>query len=139
MQTNVKSGELVFTAKEDLTGKEGRLVALVNDSGKAKVGLPDNATDVCPFVLTDVNGVAGGNVSVLPLSPDRNVRVLLSGTCNPGAKLVLATPNGTVDGAVIALPATAGTYRVVGIAEEGGVDGQLLRIRPFVESVTVSE
>lgn len=138
-QTNIQPGEVVFTAKEDLTGKEARLVVLVNDSGAAKVRLPDAITDLAFYVVTDVNGVAGGPVSVIPLSTCGNVRVALSGTCVPGDVLVLATPDGTVDGMVTKIPTTAGNYRAVGIAEETGVDGQHVRMRPFFGMVTVTE
>jgi hypothetical protein len=64
------------------------------------------------------------------LEPARNVRVTLSGTCVPGDQLVLATPNGTVDGMVVKLPAAAGTYRLIGIAEETGANGQAVLLRP---------
>lgn len=138
MQTNVKTGELVFTAYEDLSGKENRLLVLVNDSGKAKVALPDTVNDLALFCLTDVNGGAGGPVSCLPLITDRELRVTLKGTCVPGDILILATPDGTVDGMVVKMPSTAGTYRTVGVAEEAGVDGQNVKMRPYFSLETVT-
>lgn len=126
-QTNVKSGPIILSSADDLTAKNGYLVKIKNDSGKAKFALPDATTDLALFVVVD-----GGDTTTaaLPLSPDRNVRLKLSGTCVPGDVLVLATPNGTIDGMVKVLPSTGGTYRGLAIAEEVGVDGQLVKARP---------
>lgn len=54
--------------------------------------------------------------------------------------LVLADPGTAADkGKVRVLPAAAGTYRVLAIAEEKGVDGQLVLCRPaMVGNVVVS-
>jgi hypothetical protein len=138
-QTNVQTGQIVLPANEDLTGKEGLLVKIVSDSGAAKVALPDAATDLALFVLTD-GDEADGFVSILPLSPDRNVRLRLNGTCVPGDVLVLETPDGTNDGKVKKLPTAAGTYRGLAIAEESGVDEQMVKARPaMVGNITVTE
>jgi hypothetical protein len=139
MQTNVQPGELIFTAKTDLDGKEGHLVKIINDSGKATVGLPQDQTDNVMFVLTDCYKGAGNRAACLPLSPSYNVRVWLVGTCNPGDVLVLNPNDGASDGKVTKLPVTAGNYRQVGIAEEAGVDGQLIRMRPANDLITVTE
>ena len=105
-QTNVKSGPIILSSADDLTAKNGYLVKIKNDSGKAKFALPDATTDLALFVVVD-----GGDTTTaaLPISPERDVRLKLSGTCNPGDVLVLAVPDGTVDGAVRALPADPGT------------------------------
>lgn len=126
-QTNVKSGPIILSSADDLTAKNGYLVKIKNDSGKAKFALPDLETDLALFVVVD-----GGDTTTaaLPLSPERNVRLKLSGTCVPGDVLVLATPNGTIDGMVKVLPSTGGTYRGLAIAEEVGADGQLVKARP---------
>ena len=137
-QTNTRVGDLPVTAGEDLTGKEDRLVELVNSSGAA-VQLPSANTDYALYLL--VEGAASGeNVTVRPLTPERNVRVLLKGTCNPGDTLVLADVGTAADkGKVRALPASAGTYRGLLIAEEAGVDGQLVLARPNpIGNLTVS-
>lgn len=120
-QTNVKTGRFVIPAGEDLTGMEDRLVMLTHDTGVPEVKLPaanDDAADT-------------ENVSVDPIQAGQNYRVVLDGTCNPGDKLVLADGAGTAakKGKVRALPAAAGTYRVLGIAESSGVDGQLVLMR----------
>ena len=76
-----------------------------------------------------------------PSEAGRTIRVTLKGACNPGDVLVLADVTTAADkGKVRALPATAGTYRGLGIAEEIGVDGQLVLVRPaLIGNITVSE
>ena len=66
--------------------------------------------------------------------------ITLKGTCNPGDVLVLADVATAADkGKVRTLPAAAGTYRVLGIAEQAGVDGQSVLARPaMVGNVTVT-
>jgi hypothetical protein len=95
----------------------------------AEFALPDAETDLALFIITD-GGDEDEDTAALPLSPDRNVRLKLSGTCVPGDVLVLATPNGTIDGMVKVLPADSGTYRGIAIAEEVGADTQLVKARP---------
>lgn len=137
-QTNTQIGQIVLPANEDLTGKEGLLVAVVNDSNVAKFALPDAVSDLALFVLTDGDD-AGGNVAALPLSPERNVRIRLSGTCAPGDVLVPADIDGTKDGMVKTLPSVGGTYRGIAIAEEAGVDGQLVKARPApIGNITIT-
>ena len=75
-------------------------------------------------------GVDGALCSVAPLHGDRNVRLKLKGGCNPGDVIVPAAIDGTEDGKVQALPATPDVYFAIGIAEELGVDGQLVLVRP---------
>lgn len=128
-QSNTKAGEIVLNSSEDLQNKEGYLVKIINTSNVAEFALPDAATDLALFVLTD-GGDEDENSSALPLSPERNVRLKLNGTCVPGDVLVLETPNGTEDGKVKVLPVVGGTYRGIAIAEEAGVDEQLVRARP---------
>jgi len=137
-QSNTQEGQIVLAANEDLTGKEGFLVKIVNDSGVAKFALPDAASDLSLFVVTD-GDEADAYVAALPLSPTRNVRLKLNGTCVPGDVLVLETPDGTNDGKVKVLPAAAGTYRGIAIAEESGVDEQLIKARPaMIGNITIT-
>ena len=137
-QTNTQAGQIVLPANENLTGKEGLLVAIVNASAVAKFALPDAVSDLALFVLTD-GDAAGEKVAALPLSPDRNVRIRLSGTCVPGDVLVPADIDGTKDGMVKVLPVAAGTYRGIAIAEESGVDGQLVKARPaMIGNITIT-
>jgi hypothetical protein len=127
MQSNTQSGLLPIIALEAIAAN--LLVSPVNNAGVLNVQKPNDKTDEVLYVIQDA-ATAGALVDCIPLSTERNVRATLSGTCNPGAQLILATPNGTVDGMVKTLPVTAGTYRLVGIAEEAGVDGQAVLFRP---------
>lgn len=138
-QSNTRQGDIPVAAGEDLTGKEDRLVELVNSSGSPVVQLPTANADYALYLL--IEGAASGETaSVRPLSIDRNIRVLLKSTCNPGDTLVLADVGTAADkGKVRALPAAAGTYRGLLIAEEAGVDGQLVLARPNpIGNITVT-
>ena len=128
-QRNTQAGQIVLNSSEDLQDKEGYLVKIINTSNVPEWALPDAETDLALFVVTD-GDKKNKNSAALPLSPDRNVRLKLSGTCVPGDVLVLATPNGTIDGMVKTLPTVGGTYRGIAIAEEVGADGQLVKARP---------
>lgn len=129
-QTNTQIGQIVLPAATDLTGKEGLLVGIAQISGQPGFGLQNNASNQNPlFVVVDGDAI-GKSTAALPLSPDRNVRVRLEGVCTPGATLVCSAVNGQHLGKVRQLPTTAGTYVAVGIAEEPGVDGQLVKLRP---------
>lgn len=137
-QSNTQAGQIVLNSSEDLQDKEGYLVKIIDTSNVAEFALPDAETDLALFIITD-GGDEDEDTAALPLSPDRNVRLKLSGTCVPGDVLVLATPNGTVDGMVKALPADSGTYRGIAIAEEVGADGQLVKARPaLIGYITVT-
>ena len=139
-QSNTRVGDFAVVAGADLTGMQDRLVVLGNNAGVAQVGLPAANGDLALFVLLEGN-TPGKLVSVRPLDPARNVRVTLKGACNPGDVLVLADVATAADkGMVRVLPAAAGTYRGLGIAEQAGVDGQLVLLRPAaIGNVTVSE
>ncbi len=138
-QSNTRVGDFRVLAGESLTGMEGRLVKLTHDTGVPEVQLPAANSDYALYVLLE--GAADAALcSVRPIEAGRTVRVTLKGTCNPGDVLVLADVTTAADkGKVRVLPATAGTYRGLGIAEEAGVDGQLVLIRPaLIGNITVS-
>lgn len=138
MQTNTRQGDFPVLAGEDLTGKEDYLVKLTHDTGVPEVKLPEANADYAFYVVTE--GAADTkNVSVRPLEAGRNVRIKLKGTCIPGDSLVLADVATAADkGKVRALPTTHGTYRVLAIAEEAGVDGQTVLCRPaMIGNITV--
>ncbi len=129
-QTNTRVGDIRVAAGEDLTGKEGFLVKMTHDSSVPEVLLPADNGDYALYVVTE--GAADTeNVSLRPIEAGRNIRVKLDGTCDPGDVLVLADVATAEDkGKVRALPEDAGTYRGLAIAEEAGVDGQLVLARP---------
>lgn len=130
-QTNVKSGPIVARCGEDLTNAADLLAAMVNEGGIATMYLPTSQDDLVPYLVLE-GAEAGENGSFMPLHPAQNIRIPIVGTCNPGDTLVLADPEvAGQPGKVTVLPAAAGSYRGIGIAEEQGVDGQLLLLRPL--------
>jgi hypothetical protein len=136
-QTNVKHGQIVLSANEDLSGKEGLLVKIVNAAGQPAAALPTDTDDYAFYLLID-GDKQGGYVSVLPLSADRNVRVHLKGTCVPGDVLVLAPITAADAGKVRKLPTATGSYLGLLVAEESGVDGQQIKARPvFIGTIDV--
>lgn len=132
-QSNTQPGLFKVLAGEDLTGKEGCLVVLTHDSGVAEVQLPGDVADVADYLLLE-GGEDGEQVTVVALDRERNWRVRLSGTCNPGDELTLAAINGTNDGQVRTIPVAADDYFVFLKAEEAGVDGQLVKCRPILNA-----
>lgn len=139
MQTDVKVGAFRVLAGEDLTDKDGLLVELTHDTGVPEVKLPASNSAYALYLLND-GAEDGENVDVIPLESGVNARVTLKGTCNPGDVLVLADTAVAADkGKVRALPTAAGTYRGLAIAEEKGVDGQSVLMRPaLIGPITVT-
>ena len=128
-QSNTRVGEIRVLAGESLTDKEGYLVRMTHDSGVAEVKLPSAITQYALYAVIE-GGADAALVSVRPIEAGRNVRMKLKGTCTPGEVLVLAAIAGGDAGMVRTLPGSAGTYRGLAIAEEAGVDGQLVLCRP---------
>ena len=139
-QSNTRIGDFSVVAGADLSGMQDRLVVLGNNAGVPVVNLPAANSDPAVYLLVD-EAPAGAPVAVRPLDGSRNARVVLKGTCNPGDLLVLADVATAADkGKVRVLPAAAGTYRGLGIAEQAGVDGQLVLVRPvMIGNITVSD
>lgn len=132
-QSNTRVGDLQFLANETLTDKEGHLAVLTSNSGVAEVRLPNDKADSAIYVITE-GAASGSYATVRPLSADRNVRLKLKGTCNPGALLVPVV-DGSEDGRVETVQAGADIQFAIGIAEEAGVDDQLVRVRPLAYNV----
>jgi hypothetical protein len=137
-QTNIRRGSFPVIAAEALA--EDRLVKITNATGVAKAALPAAVTDDAFFVVANP-AAAGANADIQPLEHGQRHRVTLKGTANPGDRLVLADPSTAADaGKVRVLPTAAGTYRVLALAAEIGVDGQSLLIAPVpVGNITVTE
>jgi hypothetical protein len=137
-QSNTHEGDILITANEDLSSYADVLVAPYNSSGQLVVTRPAANNDYAVYVLV-YGAPSGGKATVRPLNPNRTVRVTAKGAGNPGDLLSLADGVTTAadKGKVRKVPATTGTYRVVGVAEEAFVDGQLVRLRPTSGSVTV--
>ncbi len=140
-QSNTQEGDLLLSAGEDLSTYADVLVALYNSNSLPVVTRPAANNDYAVYVLL-YGATPGANATVRPLNPGRSVRVVAKGAGNPGDLLVLA------DGVTTAadkgkvrskatLTAGSGAYRLVGIAEEAFVDGQLVKLRPTFGTVTV--
>ena len=135
-QTNTKSGDIKFVATASLDGKEGLLVKLTSTNVVVPAAITDDPIGV---VVEGDDGALG--VTVRPLSPYMNVRAYLTGTCAQGDRLVLDDGSTGTWGNVRKLPAGTGTaiiYRILGIAEEAGVAGQLVRFRPYPQVISVT-
>lgn len=134
IQSNVVAGAILMAAAEDLTGKTARICAI----GASGVSLNASATVVQPYVLED-DGASGATVAIRPLNPNSQIRIVLKGTCAVGDTLVVADPGTAADkGKVRVKPTAAGTYAIVGIAEEVGADGQAVLVRPFLTGLTTT-
>ena len=129
-QSNIKFGPVPFNCGADLTAATDHLVVLGHSAGTPQMTLPESLTDHALYLVLE--GAAADETGYfLPVSSAANVRIRLVGTCNPGDTLVLADP--AVEGQpgkVIVLPGDAGTYRVIAIAEEQGINTQLVLARP---------
>jgi len=128
-QSNVKQGPIQVLAGEDLSGLEGYLVELYNNSGVAAARVPQSV-DTQPLYVLDDDGDEGEHVTLIPLDPGQQFRIKMEGTGSVGDIVVLADTSVAADrGMVRALPADAGTYRGLGWLEEAAVDGQLALCR----------
>ena len=119
---------LANKASTDLSGKEGFIAEY--DSG-LKLSGGTNALGV----ITE-GGAANGTSDIAILGVfDGVLRGKAQGTVAVGNKLAVHS-----DGTLKALPATAGTYTVVGIALQAGAAGELVEFAPMKpESVTVTQ
>lgn len=121
---NTQVGAKAFPTAVDLTGREGQLARIVNVGGVAGLGLPATTADIVPFVIADIE--ASNSAVGVPLTASKNARVRLRGAVLPGQLLTLA--GGADLGRVILL---SGPGRYIGVAEETGVDNQLVLMRPI--------
>lgn len=134
-QSNCQQGKIKnIKAGADLTDLEGYLALIVAVANVGVAKLPAAITDVPGFII-DESGASGAEVSLDPLSPDRQYRVKGKGVIAPGAAMVLAAIAGSDAGKARQLPVAAGTYRVILRCEETAptVDGQFVLCRPSPE------
>jgi|SRR5579859_199437 len=129
-QSDTKEGAIALPANADLTGKDNSLVKIVNNNGLPNFALPTAVNDFAYFVLAQ-GDVAGNTVYAEAPGLDENVRLLFSGTCNPGDPLAT---NGAAFGQIFKPANGAGALFVDWIAEEAGAGGttavpQLLKVR----------
>lgn len=133
-QNNTQFGPVVKLAGVALTDMEGR-IAKLDSNGDAI--LPTDMADICPFIIGE--GAADeAQVALIPMSSAQSMRVLLKGACNAGDRLCPADMSVSADaGKAQALPSGADTYCCFGIAEEDGVDAQLVKFRYVGHQITV--
>ncbi len=129
-QSNTKPvGPVLTLAGEDLTGKRSRLVVLTHDTGIGEVKLPTTNTALALFLLND-EAADTERVEVEPLIPGKTYRTTQKDAVNPGDELVLADVATPADkGKLRKLPAAAGVYVRVGLAEKKCGAGELVEWR----------
>jgi hypothetical protein len=122
-QTNTLAGILVLSALAANCQTEGNL-AMMGSTGLAD---PTAADSLAAYLVLERQT---DDAVVFPLTDGgENCRILLNGTCSKGDVLVLAT--GGDLGKCTKLAAQTGKLFRVGIAEEDGVDEQLVLVRPM--------
>ena len=121
VQGDCRCGSLGFASGEDLTLATGKLAKLNADG---HVVLPTAATDITPYVIT-CGADQGYLCGVTPLNSLSNSRVILKGTCQAG-QLLVTVGDGRVEAGTL-----SGTALPVGVAEEDGVEGQHVLLRPL--------
>lgn len=121
VQGDCRCGSLGFPAGEDLTLATGKLAKLNADG---HVVSPAANTDITPYVIT-CGADQGYLCGVTPLNSLSNSRVILKGTCQAG-QLLVAVGDGRVETGTL-----SGTAVPVGVAEEDGVEGQHVLLRPL--------
>ena len=122
-QTNTLAGVIALAALAANCATEGLLAKL----GSTGLADPAAAGDLANYLILE-RGV--DTATVFPLTDGgENCRIRLNGTCSKGDVIVLAT--GGDLGKVTKLAAQTGKLFRVGIAEEDGVDEQLVLIRPM--------
>jgi hypothetical protein len=127
--SNTKQGPIVVVAGDNLTAKEGYLVKVSNASGVAKAYLPAAAADAALYLVLE-GGAAGANVTLHPLSSDRNVRVVAKSTTLVAGDKVIAYASGA-EGMLTEY--ASGDAFIVGVCEEvGDTEGQQVLIRPVL-------
>jgi hypothetical protein len=124
-QSNTRKGDINLPASVDLTGKENLLWKVVNTAGAANFALPTAITDYATYIGMS-GDVIGNNCSGEVPSSSENARVLLDGACAPGDLLTLS-PNKW--GRLYKPAGGSGATVAWFIAEETGVDGQLVLVR----------
>lgn len=128
-QSNTKEGAIVLLAGDDLTGKEGYIVQVLNASGTPKVYLPDAVTDAALYVVSE-GAAADADVEIIPLTPGRNFRAVANSTTIVAGDKLVAFASGK---AGLLTEHTAGDAFIVGIAEEsGGTANQEVLFRPVL-------
>ena len=125
VQSNTVAGVFPAVASGDLTDKEGYLVTPTGSmSGLYPIMALVASTTAKPIYVLEDGATNGGQINVRPLDQNRQVRVKLSGSVTVGALLNAASTGKAIYGG-------AASDTIIGYAEESGVDGQLVKVRPI--------
>ncbi|MDE2102211.1 MAG: hypothetical protein KGL39_33505 [Patescibacteria group bacterium] len=128
-QSDTKRGDVTLLSSVDLTGKENLLLKVVNAAGVAEFALPTAITDTAIFVCMS-GGAQGAETAAEAPDLDDQCRVLLDGACNPGDLLSLSSAK---FGRLTKAAAGYGAGFTAWLAEEAGIDGQLVKVRRVCE------
>ena len=80
-----------------------------------------------PIGVSKINVDVGGDVSIEPMNKPGTVEICASGAISQDADVYAAN-----DGKIQALPASAGTYRKIGIAMKAASgDGSIIEVLPY--------
>ena len=121
VQGDCKCGALAFVAGENLSAATGLLVRLSSTGRAVK---PEAVSDIALYVVA-IGAFEGCLCGVVPLTSAANCRIVLKGACQAGSLLV-SSGDGRVEAGAL-----SGASVPVGVAEEAGVDGQRVLLRPL--------
>lgn len=116
VRSNAANSGIVAGLLVKVTGVDGAL---------AVVALPAAVTDNCEGVADDCLSTI--RTSVNPLSPNKEIRVLMYGTGSAGDELILTA---AAYGRLCTRASGSANYFVKGVALENFVPGQMARVRP---------
>src|SRR5882757_8581764 len=128
-QSNTRKGDINLPGSVDLTGKENLLWKIVNTAGAANFALPTAVADYAVFVGASGDNIGNNSAAESPTLGE-NCRILLDGACNAGDVLSLSSNK---FGRIFKPAGGAGVVYYNWVAEEAGVDGQLLLVRRIAE------
>jgi hypothetical protein len=140
LQSDTKLGEIQLPSNTILSGLEGRLLKVINNSGAPEFSLPGSVSDLALWILSSGAAVAANPSAAEAPFQGGNARVLSYGNIVAGNILALANPTanaGAQAGMVIALPATAGLYFSPGVAEESAAANGFVKFRPCPQLILV--
>lgn len=113
--------DLALVAGADLINH--RLVKL--SSGEAVYNTATSTDN--PIGVTKINAKDDADVSICPINKEGTVEICAAGAISKGADVYAAA-----DGKVQALPASAATYRKIGIAmAAASADGSIIGVLPY--------
>jgi hypothetical protein len=134
-QSNTHQGQIEVIAGDNLTGKEGYLVKVVDNAGTLNAYLPAAVTDEALFIVGE-GAVAGALATLIPLVAGNQYRAYLGITTIVGGDKIVAYGGGAAGQAMEY--AGSGAAFIVGCAEEvGNTLGAFTKFRAVLSHLTV--